>query len=79
MEYKCEEDRGPILKLLRASGRILHSELEERMLGVATGKIILLTFRKLTHSVSLSVFVDEKGVRREKRESSDTKRHQGLW
>lgn len=38
------------------------------MLGVLLEQIILLAFRKLTHSVSLSVFVDEKGVRRERRE-----------
>lgn len=40
-------------------------------------QIILLTFRKLTHSVPISVFVDEKGVTREERDSSDTKKASG--
>lgn len=76
--YKGEEDRGPILKLLTASRRILHSELEERMLRVAVGTNHPSRLQE-ANTLCVSVFVDEKGVRREQRESSDTKRHQGLW
>ena len=40
----------------------------------ALEQIFLLAFRRLTHSLPMSGFVAEKGVRREERESTDTKR-----